>query len=256
MNNCLYQTFSLALGFILFLAAPLVQAQEPTGGGEIVRDITGGAALIFRKPVNPAVHDAATPERGSVGGGRISRRGGSKTPAITPAREQEKMLARGNAARSAPKPRYEEAEQQYQLAAQLVPTDARAFAGLGNVYVDQGRFAKAVDAYKQALKVSPDYQAAYMPLAFSLERLKRYPESIEVYQQTVKQDSTNPEVYNNLGFTFNQAERYAEAVEVCKQAIKLLGETGEAYRQGLQDRKEVLNFSRSGCYVGTARPRS
>ena len=35
-----------------------------------------------------------------------------------------------NAARSAPKPRYEEAEQQYQLAAQIAPDDARAFAVL------------------------------------------------------------------------------------------------------------------------------
>jgi len=243
MNNRFYQTFFLAFGFVLLLAALPVQAQEPTGGGEIVRDIVGGAALIFRKPVNPAVHDAATPEPGRAGGGKIAGRRGSKTPAKAPAREQEKMLARGNAARSAPKPRYAEAEQQYQLAAQLAPTDARAFAGLGNVYVDQGRFAEAVDAYKQALKVNPDYQAAYMPLAFSLERLKRYPESIEVYQQTVKQDPANPEVYNNLGFTFNQAERYAEAVGVCKQAIKLLGETGEAYRQGLQDRKEVLSHA-------------
>jgi len=239
MNNRFYQTFFLTVLFILLLAALPAQAQEPTGGGEIVHDIVGGAALIFRKPVNPTVHDAATPERGSALGGKIAGRGGSKTSA----REQEKMLARGNTARSAPKPRYAEAEEQYQLAAQLVPTDERAFAGLGNVYVDQGRFAEAVEAYKRALKLNPDYQAAYMPLAFSLERLKKYPESIDVYLQTVKQDPTNPEVFNNLGFTYNQAERYAEAVEVCKQAIKLLGETGEAYRQGLQDRKEVLSHA-------------
>ena len=241
MNNRFYQIVFLSLGFILLPAGLRVQAQEPTGGGEIVHDIVGGAGLIFRKPVNPTVHDAATPERGSASGGKIAGR--STTPAKTPAREQEKMLARGNAARSAPKPRYAEAEQQYQLAAQLVPTDARAFAGLGNVYVDQGRFAEAVEAYKRALKLNPDYQAAYMPLAFSLERLKKYPESIDVYLQTVKQDLTNPEVFNNLGFTYNQAERYAEAVEVCKQAIKLLGETGEAYRQGLQDRKQVLSHA-------------
>src|SRR6185369_17390989 len=40
-------------------------------------------------------------------------------------------IAKANAARSAPKPRYDEAEQQYQLAAQIAPDDARAFAGTG-----------------------------------------------------------------------------------------------------------------------------
>ena len=33
-------------------------------------------------------------------------------------------------------------KKQYQLAAEIAPDDARAFAGLGNVYVDQGRFAR------------------------------------------------------------------------------------------------------------------
>src|SRR5260370_17641330 len=240
MSNRLYSTLIVASAIVLPAAALPAGAQDPTGGGTVVRDIVGGADLIFRSPDNPSLHDTSAAERGSIGGGKVTGRHPVRTP---PPRAQDQIIAKGNAARSAAKPRYAEAEQQYQLAARVAPDDARAFAGLGNIYVDQGRFAEAVDAYKQAIKIQPDYKAAYMPLAFSLSRLDKYPEAIEIYLQTLKLDPANPERYNNLGFAYNHAERYAEAVEVCKQAIKLLGVTGEAYSQGFQERSEVLSHA-------------
>src|SRR5215207_10036559 len=129
MRNRLFWFVCLAVG----LGLSQVAAQDITGGGSVVRDITGGAALIFRAPQNPTVAN-----QGATGGGRVK---GTRKP---PVRQQDSILARANAARTASKPR--EAEQQYQLATQIAPDDARAFAGLGNVYVDQGRFAEAVDA--------------------------------------------------------------------------------------------------------------
>src|SRR5215218_11410239 len=139
-----------------------------------------------------------------TGGGRIKQ---ARKPAV---RQQDSIIARANAARSAPKPRYAEAEQQYQLAARIAPGDARAFAGLGNIYVDQGKFAQAVDAYQKALKVKPDYNGAYLPLAFSLARLNRFPEAIDIYKETLKRDPS-PEVYNNLSFAYNHSGKYEEA---------------------------------------------
>jgi predicted Zn-dependent protease len=147
-----------------------VTAQDITGGGSLLRDITGGAALIFRAPSNPTVQLSA-----ATGGGKV------KIKNKPPVRKQDPILAKANAARSAPKPRYDEAEQQYRLAAQIAPDDARAFAGLGNIYVDQGRFADAVESYQKALKIKPDYNGAYLPLAFSLARLNRYPEASEIH---------------------------------------------------------------------------
>jgi len=203
-------------------------AQDITGGGSLVRDITGGAALIFRAPQNPTVS--------LTGGGRVKP---GRKPAV---RQQDTIIARANAARSAPKPRYDEAEQQYQLAAKIAPDDARAFAGLGNVYVDQGKFGEAVDAYQKAIKVKPDYNGAYLPLAFSLARLNRFPEAIDVYKETLKR-APSPEVYNNLSFAYNHSGRYDEAVEASQQAIKLLGETGEAYQMGFQERNEIRSYA-------------
>ena len=207
-------------------------AQDITGGGSLLRDITGGAALIFRAPQNPTIHVSS----GATGGGKVKQ---SQKP---PVRKQDAIIARANAARSAPKPRYEEAEQQYQLAAQIAPDDARAFAGLGNVYVDQGKFAAAVDAYQKAIRLKPDYNGAYLPLAFSLARLDRYPEAIEVYGETLKRDP-GPEVYNNLSFAYNHSGRYQDAVDSSLQAIKLLGETGEAYKLGFQERNEIRSYA-------------
>jgi tetratricopeptide (TPR) repeat protein len=59
-------------------------------------------------------------------------------------------------------------------------------------------------------------------------------------KQAMQYDPDNPELYTNLAYAYNRAERYNEAVEACLKAIDLLGQTGSAYRQGLQVRDEVL----------------
>jgi len=221
--------FSLIIGS----AAPST-GQGQTGGGSFVRDISGGAALIFRAPQNPTV-DA--PTGSTVGGGRTSGRRTSK-PAV---KQHEQFLAKGNAARKALKP--QEAERQYQLATQAAPTDARAFAGLGNVYVDQARFDDAVNAYQQAIKLNPAYSNAYLPLAFSLARLGKYDEAITIYESLKVKDPQNPEVFNNLAVAYNEKGRFREAIADSNRAIELLGDTGQAYTQGFQDRNELLSYA-------------
>src|ERR1044072_1225506 len=127
---------------VLTVSGSLLSAQDIAGGVSLIRDLAGGAALIFRAPKDPVVH-LANYVAGPLGG-TIK---GKKQPK-PPVRKQDQAIERANAARSAPKPRYEEAEEQYRLAASIAPDDARAFAGLGNVYVDQGRFKDATDSYQ------------------------------------------------------------------------------------------------------------
>jgi tetratricopeptide (TPR) repeat protein len=229
------------LAFFLLTAAVVTtyagncaaQGQGQSGGGSLSGDAVGGAALIFRKPDNPTVHRPSGPT--AAGGGRVANRAKGRSAA------QDNIISKGNAARSAPTPRYSEAEQQYKLAVQQDPNDARAHAGLGNVYLDQGRFADAVEAYRQAIKVKSDYLPAYQPLGYSLARLGRNVEAAETLKQALQYDPNNAELYNNLGFAYVHSERYPEAVEACQNAITLLGQTGQAYRQGLQNRNEVLS---------------
>lgn len=206
------------------------------GGGTLTGDAMGGAALIFRKPSNPPLH-TGTSSGPSAGGGRISSGAKARAAAVA----HEKVIAKGNAARSAPTPRYTEAEQQYKLAATQDPKDARAQAGLGNTYLDQGRFAEAAAAYREALKIEPTYLPVYQPLAYALVRLNQYPEATETLKQALQYDPNNAEIHNNLGFAYVHAERYPDAVAACQQAITLLGQTGQAYKQELQNRNEVLS---------------
>ena len=69
----------------------------------------------------------------------------------------------------------------------------------------------------------------------------RFSEAAEILKQALVYDPNNAEIYNNLAFTYGHAERYPEAIEASQQAITLLGQTGGAYKQGLQNRNEVLS---------------
>src|SRR6476660_9633997 len=123
--------YRLAVLGLAFLFAPLcyvttTQAQDQIGGGSVTGDALGGAAMIFRKPDNPALHTGSGSSTGAAGGGRISGGKKVKVTAAAASAAHERVIARGNAARSAPTPRYSEAEQQYKLAAAEDPNDARA----------------------------------------------------------------------------------------------------------------------------------
>ncbi|HEY7786329.1 MAG TPA: tetratricopeptide repeat protein [Pyrinomonadaceae bacterium] len=230
---------TILLLFALVFGGSRIVAQEPTGGGSLVRDILGGAPFVFRRPDNPPVNAVGGTASSRVGGGRT----GSRTTTRAAAPEKERVIARANAARSAPSPRFSEAEEGYRYVARLDPTDPRAQAGLGNVYIDQKRFTEAVTAYRAALKLNSNYAAAYMPLGYGLIALNKHNEAIEIYQQALTIDPNDPEIYNNLGYAFNHLGKYVDSVEACKRAIELLGQTGQAYKQGHQERDEVLTHA-------------
>lgn len=226
-NRFQWPSGTVALAILLFASGPIsLYAQD--GGGTLPRDIPGGAALIFRKPENP-----------KVGGGRVTER----RPTRPTTKAQDQIIARGNAARSAPTPRYSEAEREYRQAASLDPMDARAYAGLGNVYIDQGRFADSVEQYQKAVKLRDDYTDAFMPLGYALVRLNRYADAIAIYNQTLALEPDNPEIHNNLSYIYNHTNQHNEAIEASRRAITLLGATGQAYKQGYQTRDQVLSHA-------------
>jgi tetratricopeptide (TPR) repeat protein len=227
-RNCFHSPLSALAAAVLLFASGLITRSAQDGGGTLPRDILGGAALVFRKPENPP-----------VGGGKITD---PRKPRST-SKAQDQIIARGNAARSAPTPRYSEAEQEYREAARLDPMDARAYAGLGNVYVDQGRFADAVEQYLKAVKLKGDYTDALMPLGYSLVRLNRYADGVATYNRTLTLEPDNPEIHNNLSYIYNHTNHYSEAIEASQRAITLLGETGQAYKQGYQTRDQVLSHA-------------
>lgn len=115
----------------LMFAGALAHAQEAGG------DLVGGAG-IFR-PKNPEAKRTSGPRK-------------PPRPTMTAAEIEEKYqdaLSDGNDARDARK--FAAAESSYRVAVNLKPHDARAFYGLGNIYVDQRRWDNAEEAYRKAL---------------------------------------------------------------------------------------------------------
>ena len=108
----------------LILSTSLL-GQEPTGGGSLIKDITGGAAIIFRAPKDPVVHIASAVQTAAGGGKTKDKKQPPPKPAV---RQQDPIIARANAARSAPKQRYADTEEQYRLRRGR-SDDARGFAG-------------------------------------------------------------------------------------------------------------------------------
>src|SRR2546421_2439460 len=132
----------------LLFAGALAHAQEAGG------DLVGGAG-IFR-PRNPDAKRSGNANRPA-------------RPRLTPAEIEEKYqdaISDGNDARDARK--FAPAESSYRAAVNLKPHDARAFYGLGNIYVDQHRWDDAEDAYRKAVEFAATNPDVLMALSFVL----------------------------------------------------------------------------------------
>jgi lipoprotein NlpI len=190
-------------------------SNPPVYGGRIKK--TEGNSNSKSDAVEPTRPKAIEPTRSSktarTGGGfgRLSGPSGvtGRTPPSKPApkpepsasptaavnEELEEAIAAGNNARDSKPPNFEEAEKAYRLAARIAPQDVRAYEGLGNIFIDQ----------------------------------KRYAEAFEAYQQAVKLGSNNPQVFENLGDSYLALGRFAESVEASNRAIALNPKTPGPY---------------------------
>jgi tetratricopeptide (TPR) repeat protein len=111
----------------------------------VQQDITGGAALIFKRPANPTTQ----------------AREGATADEVRSARSAtsdqiEDAIALGNTARDRKPPDFESAEKAYRLAWKLNPRDPRPYLGLGNLYWDQRRYVEAAKAYRDAVRAMED----------------------------------------------------------------------------------------------------
>jgi lipoprotein NlpI len=100
----------------------------------------------------------------------------------------EAAIEAGNNARDEKPVNYEEAERAYKVATQLAPGDPRAFEGLGNIYLDQGRNEDAVTAYRKAAELKTKNPQVYESLGDAYYRLGKYSEAIEASTQSLRLD--------------------------------------------------------------------
>jgi Flp pilus assembly protein TadD len=204
------------------------------------QDISGGARLIFGKPENPS---ASHQDEQKAKGGRVVSDTSESTDKVDDA------IALGNAARDRQPPDLESAEKAYQLAWKLNPRDPRPYVGLGNVYMDQGKYAEAARAYKNAVKLTmpnaekPRVRGAKFGLEASLLNLssskrrsnaawlaylgtaylgaQKPREAEEELNHAIFLDPKRAEWHALLGYCLFLQERYTVASNAYAQAVEL-----------------------------------
>ena len=126
--------YRLGLAFTVVCLVSINAQQD-----RVRQDITGGAALIFKRPENPTTkaRDDATAVRSAT---------------VDTSDQVEDAIALGNAARDRKPPDFESAERAYRLAWKLNSRDPRPYLGLGNLYWDQRRYPEAAQAYRDAVR--------------------------------------------------------------------------------------------------------
>jgi tetratricopeptide (TPR) repeat protein len=151
---------------------------------------------------------------------------GEKTPEET-AELYEKAITEGNLARNLRN--YTQAENAYNRAKSIKPTDSRAIYGLGNLYSDQQRWEEAEKAYRRAIELEPENPNAHIALSFVLTQPTvgtnsgmRYAEAEKIAQKAIQLTPQNPFGYDQLGVAKElQGILSQETENAYRMAIKL-----------------------------------
>jgi Tfp pilus assembly protein PilF len=235
----------LAVALLTLVMFPATLAAQPNPP----QDITGGARLIFGPTQNPQTKS-------------------SKQMVQTSAKREQvnDALALGNAARDRNPPDLASAEKAYRLAWKLNPFDPRPYVGLGNLYMDQRKFAEAAKAYQDALHFGAmerrsgsgsgapsDPSAteglstfaqwhAYSAMALLGEQNLRKAEKELI--DAISMDPNKAEWRAGLGYSLFMQDRFTEAADAYKKASELQPDN-DRYKQLLKEAQTKSKLSSS-----------
>jgi Flp pilus assembly protein TadD len=82
--------------------------------------------------------------------------------------------------------RMSEAIEQFELAVQILPNEAKPHLTLGNALASQGRFAEAVEQFERAVQLKPDNPQVHLALGRGLASQGKLSEAIPELQQALK----------------------------------------------------------------------
>lgn len=116
------------------------------------------------------------------------------------------------ALRLAPEPALKaEAEQQYALAVQENPRDARALARLGDFAAERGEHDKAIGLYRQAIQFSPSDTNAGLGLAHELVETNQLEPALVILRGLERTDPTDVLVHFRLAALYRRLHKPEEA---------------------------------------------
>lgn len=204
--NTYFDKFSRVLVIVcLCAAAPAVYGQHGTGGsGSGAGGAVGNAGTVMKVPTRKTTRPATT---------RRPPRGPDNS------KQLEDALHIADDARA--NGRDEAAERGYQLAQRLVPSDPRAYLGLGHVYYNQKKYADAEKQYARAATLSRGDSEPYARLAFTYNELQRSAEALAAAQRAVAVEPTDYYGYLALGYIQSMRHSYVDAEAAYRKAVSL-----------------------------------
>jgi len=126
----------------------------------------------------------------------------------------------------------EPAEACFQLALRDDPSAAEALYGIGSVYLQQQKTAKAQESFERALQLHANYPGtlpnAWNNLGILAARAGRTDEAIQNFQRALQIDPDHLIALNNLGNAYREKRRWEDAKTVLRRALQLNPEDPEA----------------------------
>ena len=117
--------------------------------------------------------------------------------------------------------RDEAAERGYLLATKLVPSDPRAYLGLGHISYNQKKYPDAEKYYARAASLSRADSEPYARLAFTYSELNRLDEALGAAQRSVAAQPENYYGYLALGYVQSVRHEYASSEATYRKAVTL-----------------------------------
>src|ERR1043166_9645768 len=193
----------------LFGASVLGQHGTGTGGSGAGGAVGGNAGTVMKLPSKKPTRTPTT---------RPPRTGTRPTTPDNSAQLEDALSLADDARQNG---RDEAAERGYLLATKLVPSDPRAYLGLGHLYYNQKKYPDAEKYYARAASLSRADSEPYARLAFTYSEMKRLDEALGAAQRSVAAQPDSYYGYLALGYVQSVRHEYASAEATYRKAVSL-----------------------------------
>ena len=116
---------------------------------------------------------------------------------------------------------FEQSIAEYKKAAEIDPTDDRAYEGQALAYVAEGKAKEAEATLKLAVSLRPNYWSNYNSLGDFYLKHGRFPEAEAMFMQVTELVPDSFVGYGNLGNTYLQEGEYAKAVPMLERSVAI-----------------------------------
>jgi len=124
---------------------------------------------------------------------------------------------------------YEDALTDFNLAIQLDPNNAKAYASRAVVFIRTDNFEKAFDDLKMQIMLDKNDAMGYCNRGALFVVVKRFDRAIADLSEAIRLDANCAPAYANLGEIYYKLDRYADAIECCTKALDLFPASGESH---------------------------